>query len=47
MEYCIIGEKIDGQKFLSMDKDQLESLSLSTGTQQTLMNIINDLVSVG
>ena len=45
--YIILGEGIDGQKFLSMDKDQLESLSLSTDTQQTLMNIINDMVNNG
>ena len=43
----ILGKGIDGQKFLSMDKDQLESLSLSTDTQQTLMNIINDMVNNG
>ena len=45
--YIILGEGIDGSNFLSMDKDLLESLSLSTDTQQTLMNIINDMVHNG
>ena len=43
----MLGERIDGHIFLSMDKDQLESLSLSTNTLRILMNIINDLVRVG
>ena len=49
MENCnnILGEGIDGQNFLNLNKDQLESLSLSTDAQQTLLNIINDMVHNG